>query len=300
MVTLFDLEEDDDDDEDDEDDEEEEDEEDEEDDDEPVEVQPKAHAGVSKRARKRAALASAPDGDDGGAAPPASKRKKKATGGADSFRDGEFWMGYEKDEDAATKAERRTDAFLRVHSGDNKAAGRLDDAVMDLVEDEKDGVRKARSVLKWNQKKRKYVRETLGQQGIGATDSIGDRGKKRTRDESGRLIKEKANLYEAWQKSSKRRIQAPGESESQHAAEAMPNKKRFAFGRRWHTATAPLPNAGVRSELKSDAQITKERKVQARKAAKGGGKGGKGGGKPEPKSQEDLDAELDAYKSAAA
>ena len=84
---------------------------------------------------------------------------------------------------------------------------------MDLVEDEKEGVRKRNSVLKWDHKRRKYVRETLGQSGIGATDGVGPRGKKRTRDESGNLIKEKANLYEAWQKTSKKRIQQPGERE---------------------------------------------------------------------------------------
>ena len=77
----------------------------------------------------------------------------------------------------------------------------MDDAVMDLVEDEREGARKRQSVLKWDQKKKKYVRETLGQSGVGATDGIGDRGKKRLRDESGKLVNEKviefANTHKA-------------------------------------------------------------------------------------------------------
>eukprot|EP00966_Prymnesium_polylepis_P169525 3919767-Prymnesium_polylepis.1 len=35
----------------------------------------------------------------------------------------------------------------------------------------------------------KFVRETLGQTGVGATDAIAGRDKKRRRDESGKLIK---------------------------------------------------------------------------------------------------------------
>ena len=65
---------------------------------------------------------------------------------------------------------------------------------LDLVEDEPDGLKKRRSVLKWDQKKRKYVREVLGQTGVGAAVGVADRGKKRLRDESGQLVKEKANL----------------------------------------------------------------------------------------------------------
>ena len=144
---------------------------------------------------------------------------------------------------------------------------------------------KRRSILKWDQKKRKYVRQALGQTGIGATDGISDRGHKRVRDESGNLVKEKANLYEVWQKRSKRRIQTPGEAESAEAGEFMQPRKRSKGGRFFHTATKPLPNSNVRSELRSEEQISKMRNEKAKKRdGKGGGKGGgkdsgKGGGK---------------------
>ena len=89
---------------------------------------------------------------------------------------------------ADTAAANASDKFLRVNSGE-KGHG-LDDMVMDLVDDERDGLRKRQSVLKWDQKKRKYVREATGGQGDkGSTsmDGLKDRGKKRLRDESGNL-----------------------------------------------------------------------------------------------------------------
>ena len=71
-----------------------------------------------------------------------------------------------------------------------------------------------------------------------------------------------------------------GEREGAEAAEgAFPRKKAStAGGRRWHTATKPLPNANVRSEIKSDAQIAKARKLALKKKGGGKGGGGKGGG----------------------
>jgi len=56
---------------------------------------------------------------------------------------------------------RVSDSFLKVGSGDHGGGGALDEATLDLVEDEGREVSKRRSVLKWDQKKRKYV-ETTG------------------------------------------------------------------------------------------------------------------------------------------
>ena len=74
-----------------------------------------------------------------------------------------------KEEGTKEAADKAADKFLSVHAGENVgkgALGRVEDAVMDLVEDEKEGVRKAKSLLRWDHKRRKYVRETLGQSGI--------------------------------------------------------------------------------------------------------------------------------------
>jgi hypothetical protein len=62
-------------------------------------------------------------------------------------------------------------------------------------------------------------------------------------------------------------------------------RKRGKGDGRWHTATAPLANSGVKSELKGDKGGGKgggkgsDGKGGGQGGGKGGGKGGKGGGK---------------------
>ena len=71
---------------------------------------------------------------------------------------------------------------MRINSGNgNSYSGnsQLDNAVLDLVEDEREGVAKKRSILRWDQKKRKFVRETLGLKGDGATDAVKDKKRRR-------------------------------------------------------------------------------------------------------------------------
>ena len=83
-----------------------------------------------------------------------STKKKKTT--ADDFRS-EFYMSHTKPVDHETTDE----AYLRVDSGDTP--NRLQRAVMDLIEDEREGISKKRSVVRWDARKKKYVREFLGQ-----------------------------------------------------------------------------------------------------------------------------------------
>jgi hypothetical protein len=157
--------------------------------------------------------------------------------------------------------------------------------------------------MKWDARKKKYVRQTLGQVGVGAASAASERGGKRVRDESGSAITVgtrssakggkargknglvDGEMYDKWQKSTKKRIQSVGEEETSAArgAGATYNREQRQLmkgGRRWHTATAPLPNANVRSELRSEEQIIKIRKQAEKKRARSGGKGGggKGGG----------------------
>ena len=60
-------------------------------------------------------------------------RKKKRKGTQD-FRDVDFYMSHEKEDAQETKASHMSDEYLRVHSGERS---KLDDAVLDLVEDER-------------------------------------------------------------------------------------------------------------------------------------------------------------------
>ena len=209
--------------------------------------------------------------------------KKKRT----CFRDDEFYMPFTRD---AEEDIDESEAFLRVGVGEK--VDKLESAVLDLIEDEREGIQRRRSVMKWDARKKKYVRQTLGQVGFDATSSISDRGNKRTRDESGNIVAKNkgkgqngivdGEMYKQWQKSSRRRIQRVGEEENVATRGGAQNynrdqQKSMKFGRRWHTATAPLPNANLKSELRSDEQISKTRRLAEKKKARLAAKKGGGG-----------------------
>jgi hypothetical protein len=73
-------------------------------------------------------------------APPRQKRKREPN----DYRDSAFYMAHERPVDKGALAAAASDEYLRVHAGERK----LDEAVLDLVEDERDGLKKRRSVLK--------------------------------------------------------------------------------------------------------------------------------------------------------
>ena len=128
------------------------------------------------------------------------------------------------------------------------------------------------------------------QVGVGATDNAPDRASKRRRDESGAVIKKASglkdqdNLYAKWRKESKRRIQAPGETEAGGDGRAAFLRQGKPGARYQHTKTRPQPNAHLQKELKTEEQIAKARREKEKKlnrgkgSAKGKGHGGKGGG----------------------
>ncbi|EOD14477.1 hypothetical protein EMIHUDRAFT_196834 [Emiliania huxleyi CCMP1516] len=113
----------------------------------------------------------------------ASRKKAKKKSG-DDFRDAGFFMPMSKEAAPTDDAEE----FLRVGVGDR--VDKLGEAVLDLLEDERDGIQRKRSVMRWDARKKKYVRETLGQVGAVA-DLLPSRGGKRQRDESGNVISAK-------------------------------------------------------------------------------------------------------------
>ena len=63
--------------------------------------------------------------------------EKQSKRGPESFRDAEYFMPAQRAEEPQLEAERAADAYLRVGAGDKLS--KLDQAVMDLVEDEREG-----------------------------------------------------------------------------------------------------------------------------------------------------------------
>ncbi|XP_053558139.1 ATP-dependent RNA helicase DDX54 [Bombina bombina] len=134
-------------------------------------------------------------------------------------------------------------------SFEHAAAG----AVLDLLGDKTEDLRKNKSIMKWDRKKKKFV-------GTG-----GHEDKKKIKTESGHLISSsyKKNIYEDWKKKYKIDDQ-DSEEERDNQSGGMSRRGR---GGRSGSRGPPRPetpgaHGKPRSELRNKQQILKQRKIQ--------------------------------------
>ena len=84
---------------------------------------------------------------------------------------------------------------------------------MDLLPDDSSDIKKAKSVMRWDAKRKKYLPTMV------TADGRALKGQRR--NESGKKVKgeaQRSNIYEKWSKATKKRIQKVGEVEdSSHA-----------------------------------------------------------------------------------
>ncbi|NP_001088266.1 DEAD-box helicase 54 L homeolog [Xenopus laevis] len=128
-------------------------------------------------------------------------------------------------------------------------------AVMDLLGDHTEDLKKNKQVLKWDRKKKKFV-------GTG-----GQEDKKKIKTESGRLISSsyKKNLYEGWKKKYKIDDQDSEEEETNQRTAAGRRKGRGGRGSQRHSnSQSSGPQGKAKSELRSKQQILKMRKAQSK------------------------------------
>ncbi|XP_078410204.1 ATP-dependent RNA helicase DDX54 isoform X2 [Cetorhinus maximus] len=122
-------------------------------------------------------------------------------------------------------------------------------AVLDLMGDETEDMQKKKQMLKWDRKKKRFVRDT-------------GKENKKIKTESGRYINAsyKKNIYEEWKKKYKidERI-----SDDETENERRNHRKKGGRGGRGNSSSFPRKQGqqhGVRSELKTKAEILKNRK----------------------------------------
>uniref|UniRef100_F7CX84 ATP-dependent RNA helicase DDX54 n=2 Tax=Xenopus tropicalis TaxID=8364 RepID=F7CX84_XENTR len=141
---------------------------------------------------------------------------------------------------------------IGASSFEQAAAG----AVLDLLGDQTEDLRKNKQVMKWDRKKKKFV-------GTG-----GPEDKKKIKTESGRLISSsyKKNLYEGWKKKYKIDDQDSEEEDEERDQRAAAGRRKGRGGRgpqrSSHSSLGPQGKA--KSELRSKQQILKTRKAQAK------------------------------------
>lgn len=155
------------------------------------------------------------------------------------FRDENFYVSDEID-----LKERRIEAALQPNAGIKKvAAMRLEEAMLDIVGDERDDLVQRQRMMRWNKSKRKYMATTVG------SELSGDSKTKKMRLESGQLVKTSklklGELYEKWQKKTNRSIGRNGVFDDNEGTMAGQSRGKGA-----HDAT---------DEAKSAATIRKER-----------------------------------------
>jgi ATP-dependent RNA helicase DDX54/DBP10 len=145
-------------------------------------------------------------------------RSDKFEKGPASYRDDQFYMGYEREGNAAEKIASKgyslegsmADNEPAKQVVENESVARIEDLVLDLNPEDRQAINnKNRSVLRWDSKKKNYVRIQLqpGQR-------LGLNGKVRT--ESGVLVKktkDSEDFYGKWKKKTHGRIQRVGEDE---------------------------------------------------------------------------------------
>uniref|UniRef100_A0A8C7WC44 ATP-dependent RNA helicase DDX54 n=1 Tax=Oncorhynchus mykiss TaxID=8022 RepID=A0A8C7WC44_ONCMY len=143
-------------------------------------------------------------------------------------------------------------------------------AVLDLMGDEGDRLNQHKHMMKWDRKRKRFVKET---------GKEADQKKKRT--ESGQMInnKNKKNFYEEWKKKYKVDDGGGGDSDGETGGRGRPGRGRGGPSRGPNSQPLGPPgqqrdggSRGPRSELKTRDQILKQRrKTEKQKFLQSGG-----------------------------
>ncbi|CEF98487.1 Helicase, C-terminal [Ostreococcus tauri] len=214
------------------------------------------------------------DVNDGGADYEAMAAPAEDAFNTGKFRDQDFFL------DNAPRAVNHTELGLSTREG---AYGALEDATMDLVEEDGAGISRQKKLYHWDARKKRYVH-------IRSDEIDLKRGGKRIKNEAGQRVSavEAGATYKKWVAKTHKSITATGsmEDESTASQRAFVDSSRFKRG--WHTKGAQQAEApsvfGVgagEDELKNADQIRKERKEDKKKKQRmsgGRGGGGRGGG----------------------
>ncbi|KAM7514735.1 hypothetical protein LguiA_004318 [Lonicera macranthoides] len=201
-----------------------------------------------------------------------SKRKAK------SFKDEEYFI-------SSVPTNQHFEAGLSMGGDQGFESNRLEAAVLDLTADDGGGMQKQKSSYHWDKRSKKYIKLNNG-------DRVTASGKIKT--ESGaKATANKTGIYKRWKERSHNKISFKGSSHEGRADESTSlsggrgirggDNRRFKGGNKHN-----IPNAHVRSEIKNNEQVRKERQKKvtqisqtknnkSKKGKKFGGKNGKRG-----------------------
>ncbi|KAJ4841689.1 putative DEAD-box ATP-dependent RNA helicase 29 [Turnera subulata] len=208
-------------------------------------------------------------------------KEKKARGSkrkAQSFKDEDFYI-------SPVPSNHLTEAGLSVRGDEGFGSNRLENAVLDLVADDSEGLQKQKATYHWDKRSKKYVKLNNGER-------VTASGKVKT--EGGAKVKAtKTGIYERWKQRSHRKVSLTGRADGETAENTSGfsggrhfggNNRKFG-GKQQHS----VPNANVRPEIKDLEQVRKERQKKANRISsmknkhQKGKKFGKNGKRGKPK-----------------
>ncbi|KAL5736527.1 hypothetical protein ACOSQ2_031315 [Xanthoceras sorbifolium] len=182
------------------------------------------------------------------------KEKKETSGSkrkARSFRDEEFFI-------SSVPTNHHMEAGLSVRANQDFGSNRLEAAVLDLVADDSQGLKKQKSVYHWDKRSKKYIKLNNGER-------VTASGKVKT--ESGAKVKAtKTGIYKKWKERSHKKVSLRGTNnegtaeETANMSDHRGHNRKFRGGKRQQHS---MPNAHVRSEIKDLEQVRKERQTKA-------------------------------------
>lgn len=229
---------------------------------------------LSKAERKR--LKKNPGASVALSAPPA----KSSSGTASSFRDPVFFIDHVMESDHS----RRVEAAMQQPRESQSQAVRLEEAMMEVVGDEREELVQKQRLMRWDKSKRKYIQTTVGD------ELRGDSKTKKLRLESGQLMRESklklGDLYQKWQKKTNRSVGRVGVFDDGAAAAdttaVEPDQDR--------SSKKDARRRGGNEKVKTSRDIKKEREKKRQNKLRNMSKGdrrkleGRSGGSAKPSS----------------
>ena len=169
------------------------------------------------------------DVNDGGADYEAMAAPAEDAFNTGKFRDQDFFL------DNAPRAVNHTELGLSTREG---AYGALEDATMDLVEEDGAGISRQKKLYHWDARKKRYVH-------IRSDEIDLKRGGKRIKNEAGQRVSavEAGATYKKWVAKTHKSITATGSMEDESTANQRAFVDSSRFKRGWHTKGAQQAEA---------------------------------------------------------
>lgn len=164
------------------------------------------------------------------------------------YKDRKFFMTYGTEDERANFEEQSLQPQSGLRSSETMMASQLESSFLDVLPEEALEMNKKRRILRWDAKKRKFVKQSL-------EEMSGNKGNKRIRSESGvthASTRPQGELYEKWKKKSKREITTGNTDDD----DDLRNRPNFKF------------NKNVKDELRSAADVRKLHQVKSKNKLK--------------------------------